>query len=106
MQYDDAALLRTFMARDGVNQVQVAKNAGVSQATISRALKGSPERRGKARVRLFTYVRAELARQKHDGQALAEVVRAFEGIWDGSEVHASAVARVIDAMDGLLPKKD
>lgn len=106
MQQEDAVLLRTFMARDGVNQAQLAIKAGVSQATISRALKGLPERRGKARLRLFTYIRAEVGRQKHDGQALAEVVRAFEGIWDGSEVHASAVARVIGAMDGLLPKKD
>ncbi len=106
MQEDDIALLRILMAREQLNQSELSGLAGVSQSTISRALKGIPERRGKARARLFIYVRKALAHQSRDAAGMTAVIEAFENIWDGSDVHASAVARVIDAMDGLLPKKD
>lgn len=106
MQQGQADILRKFMERAQLSQLQLSEQIGVSQSTISRALSGSPERRGKARDKLFNYVRAEMARDQHDAPGMKAVIRAFESIWDGSEVHASAVARVIDAMDGLAPKKD
>jgi hypothetical protein len=106
MQGDEITLLRELMAREQLNQLQMSVLAKVSQATVSRALSGIRKRRGKAHARLFTYVRAVLAEHAEAATGMKAVNRAFENIWDGSEVHASAVARVIDAMDGLLPRKD
>ena len=104
MQEDDLALLRQLMERRKLSQTQLSKESGVSQATISRALRGlSEQRRGKARAGLFIYVRNESSRHTLKASGIDAVLRAFENIWDRSDAHASAVARVIDAMDGLRP---
>jgi len=33
------------------------------------------------------------------------VINAFEKIWDGSEAHAAAVAKIIEALEGMRPSE-
>jgi transcriptional regulator with XRE-family HTH domain len=99
--------LREFMSEKGLSQAELAKKARISQATVSRILSGKKaERDGGARRRLFIYVEKELGLPLLDSGGRERVVRAFDEIWDGSEAHAFAVARIIDALAGLRPSED
>jgi hypothetical protein len=103
MQEGGAEAIRQFMASAGLSQSQLAKRAGVSQPTVSRALSKQPERIGRAWNKLFTFI--QQSPTPDDGPGHGIVLQAFERIWDGSAVHAEAVAKVIDAMEGLKPTK-
>lgn len=83
------------------SQAQLARTAGVSQPSVSRALRGDLLRRGRARERLFKYAGIE----DLDPKGTERVVAAFRRIWDKSEAHADAIARVIGALEGLGPKR-
>lgn len=100
---DPAAQLHAFMTRRRLSQVALADVAGVSQSTVSRALRNAPLRHGEARSRLFTYAQISQLEMRHEPQGRNRVLNAFNGIWDGSDVHADAVARIIEAMAGLRP---
>lgn len=96
--------LRAFMDRRGLNEAKLAKVAGVSQATVSRALTGLRKRAGKARSLLFTYIHDELKREGLAHAEKSEVLKAFERVWDTSEAHAAAMAKVVDALECLRPQ--
>jgi len=81
----------------------MADLAGVSQPTVSRALSGSPKRNGKGRSRLFIFMQQELKREGLAHAGKSEVLQAFERVWDASEAHAAAIAKVVDALDGIRP---
>lgn len=71
--------------------------AGVSQSTVSRAKRRSPERRSKSYGRLCNYIQQESESVSLPGparDALAE-------IWDGSPGHAEALAVLIRAAGDL-----
>lgn len=106
MQEDSLAkqLLALIESRH-LSQKSVAKAAKVSQSTVSRALRGHIERQGRAKTRLFIYIQRELQNEVSRGTGTEKVVKAFEGIWDGSEEHAAAIAKIISASGGLLPAK-
>jgi transcriptional regulator with XRE-family HTH domain len=104
MQQETAATVRAFMRERGCGQQELAKNAGVSQATVSRVLTQVSQRAGKGRRRLFKYIESEYWRQS--GSGAADVTNAFQRIWDGTPEHALAVAKVIDALEGLRPLKE
>ena len=96
--------LLAFMKARGLNQGQIAKRARVSQASVSRALQGGAlHRRGRAHTKLFIYIQKENRRARAVHADRDQVLEAFDRIWDGSEAHAAAVAKVIDALDGLRP---
>jgi transcriptional regulator with XRE-family HTH domain len=103
---DFSAELRAFMEARGLNQSQVAKSAKVSQATVSRALTKRPQRCGRAITGLCIYIRNELDAPKFDERDRNQVVKAFDRIWDGTDVHAAAVARIIDALAGMRRPED
>ncbi|HEY1754436.1 MAG TPA: hypothetical protein VGG72_03505 [Bryobacteraceae bacterium] len=44
-----------------------------------------------------------MSRSQTTGSGRDQVLSAFDRIWDGSEVHAAAVAKVIEALDALRP---
>jgi transcriptional regulator with XRE-family HTH domain len=106
MQEDSLAeRLRLFMQERQLSQKSVAEAANISQSTVSRALQGHVERQGRAKSKLFTYMRNELLNEGLSGTGKEKVVKAFEKIWDRSEEHATAIAKIIRASGGLLPAK-
>jgi len=100
----DSEALKSFMEEKHLGQVDLARKAGVSQSTVSRALSGFPLRRGRARSKLFIYAQIkDPERQVVPKKGPQRVMTAFQRIWDGTEAHASAVARIIDALEDLKP---
>lgn len=91
--------LEALMQRDGISQTQVGKLAGVSQSTISRVLARQPLRNGPARARLVLFMQ-----QRAGSAPVATVaVDAIDEIWDGSDEHAVALAKLILASRELWP---
>jgi hypothetical protein len=97
------ARLSEFMRLNHLSQEAVADAASVSQSSVSRALKRVSKRHGKATTKLFTYMQQQSA-AGFAGRGTDKVVEAFESIWDGSDEHAMAIARIIKASGGLLPE--
>jgi len=81
----DSARLEAFMAARRWSQEQVAESAGVSQSTVSRALRKGPQRNGRARTVLFTFIENELDSTAIAGSGRDQVLNAFDRIWDGCE---------------------
>jgi transcriptional regulator with XRE-family HTH domain len=102
MQEDLSLILKKIMGMHGLSQMSLAQRAGVSQSTVSRALKGLPLRYGRARSKLISYAVSDLKSEKITDGA-EQIVDAFQRIWDGSEAHAAAVVKVIEALEGLHP---
>ena len=86
------------MRREGWSQDEVARRAGVGQATVSRML-SDHERRGPASRRLSTFIH----RRTTSPQQPNEAIDALQRIWDGSDEHAAALAALISASGGLWP---
>lgn len=99
-----AKQLLEFMRVNHLSQNDIAKEANVSQASVSRALRRGPQRQGKANTKLFIYMqqRSGLGSSRKGAGVVAD---AFEAIWDRSEAHAIAIARIIKASDGLRPRE-
>jgi transcriptional regulator with XRE-family HTH domain len=92
--------LEGLMRDHQLTQADVAKAAGVSQATISRTLRRRPQRSGVAYLRLCSYIQSQTV--PVDG-APANLIAAVRRTWDGSERHAAALAELIDASGRLWP---
>lgn len=93
------------MRKRHLNQWSLAKAANVSQSTVCRALQGKSIRQGSARARLFKYAKInELPTIEKSRNIRHQILEAFDRVWDHSEEHAVAIARVIDAMAGLRPR--
>lgn len=92
-------MVSSYMRATGESQAMIAQRANVSQAAVSRALHGKPERNGKARAKLFIFMQQAVA----DLAPPAAVV-ALREVWDGSEEHARALAALIAASGELWPK--
>lgn len=92
--------LENLMRDRQLTQEDVAAAAGVSQATVSRALRRQPQRSGAAYLRLCSYIQAQTV---PDNGAPAHLIAAVRRTWDGSERHAAALAELIDASSRLWP---
>lgn len=86
------------MAREGINQNEVARRARVSQSTVSRLLRQQPVRSGAARARLVTFMQ-----ERPEAGELTAVQTALTLVWDGSDAHADALAGLIAASRELWP---
>ena len=95
--------LLALMKREGATQSSLAREADVSQSAVSRAVRGKPLRQGRARERLSVYMRQRGIEVGPSTQGALIVLEAFNQIWDGSEAHAAAMARLIAATEGLAP---
>jgi len=83
-----------------MSQEDIARAAGVSQATVSRVLRRSSQRSGRAYRRLRTYIQeADASRVKE----IPHVAEALRRTWDGTDQHAAALAELIDASAKLWP---
>ena len=99
--------LRERRLERGMSQAELARNAVVSQSSVSRLLSGRPrKRRGKAAALLCSYVENASRDSGREKAGRDRVVQAVDRIWNASEAHASAVASIIDALEGLLPPAD
>lgn len=94
---DVAAQLRAFMEKSGLSQQQLASDAGVSQATVCRALQGATIR-GIAKAKLFSYAKIEASAPSDKEMASRRLIAAFDRIWARSEMHADAIVRIIDTL--------
>jgi len=100
----DSEALKAFMEEKHLGQTELARAAGVSQSTVSRALSGLPLKHGRARSKLFTYAQLKDPNQEvPPKKGPQRVMTAFHRIWDGTEDHANAVAKIIDALEDLKP---
>jgi transcriptional regulator with XRE-family HTH domain len=92
------------MYRKRLNQASLARAVGISQSTVSRVLNGTLKRQGAARRKLFDYAKINALTQIQESRkGCSQVIKAFERIWDGSEQHAAAVAKIIEALENLRP---
>ncbi|MHB1502280.1 MAG: helix-turn-helix domain-containing protein [Candidatus Dormibacteria bacterium] len=95
--------MRELMVQEGISQSELAHRARVNQSTVSRALSRTPVRHSVAYERLCRYMQeARYLPQLSAGEEV--VVKAFRQIWDGSDAHAEAVAKIIAASRGLGPR--
>jgi transcriptional regulator with XRE-family HTH domain len=92
-----AARLRAFMDKTGLAQEELARNAGVSQSTVCRALQGATIR-GAAKEKLFSYAKIDVAQLPEKAKASRRLIAAFDRIWARSEMHAEAIVRIIDTL--------
>ena len=99
-----SSALRAFMKEKHLGQAKLAKQLKISQSTVSRAVNGLPIKHGAARSKLFIYAGIiEPTQQVPPKKGPQRVMSAFHRIWDGTEIHADAVAKIIDALDDLRP---
>ena len=94
--------IRELMRREGMSEAALAKRAGVSQSTVSRAIAGTGAKHGAARSRLFMFIHNRSSAMPPK-KGVQRVMTAFERIWDRTDEHAAAVARIIDALGDLRP---
>ena len=90
---DVSTELRTLLTRGGMSQAKLARRAGVSQPTVSRAMRRAPRRNSQSYTRLCSYIHKELGEVGLPGPACD----ALAEIWDGSLGHAEALAALIRA---------
>lgn len=88
------------MEERGLTQAQVADAAGVSQSTVSRVLRRSPQRSGSSYLRLCSWIRKQTV---SDGSVPAPLLAAVRATWDGSAGHAAALAALIEVSGQLWP---
>jgi transcriptional regulator with XRE-family HTH domain len=99
MQYSNiGSLVRQFLNLEGISQQELAGRAGISQSTVSRALAGRPETRSVARRKLFNYMQGRATEWMPEAVSVA-----LRRVWDGSDIHAEALARIIEATEDLRP---
>lgn len=97
--------IRTYMARERLSQSELANRVGISQSTVSRALKQDRLRSSQADSRLFSFMQQAGMIGRPPAAVEQLVLSAFEGVWDRTEEHANAVAKIIKATEGLRPVK-
>ena len=87
------------MEANNLTQAELAKGAKVNQSTVSRILREDPRRSGKALMALCVYAGIEV---KKTSSSTAEpkklIMDSFIRIWDGSNLHAETIARIIVAL--------
>ena len=105
MHEDSSEIIRALIAEKGLTQAQLAERARISQSTVSRMLRSASKRYGRARQKLFTYARRqEPSVDDSTEHGPKRVATAFHRIWDGTDAHAAAIVRIINALAGLRPK--
>ena len=102
------------MEGNGLTQEVLARNANVSQSTVSRALKSVPKRYSEPWRKLFTY--AAIIDENTDKSTgvgngstaggIKRITSAVQEVWDGSDESARAIANIIHALGGLMPKRE
>ncbi len=90
-----------ILSREGITQKELAKRAGVDQATVSRAARRLPRRRTTAHAKLCKYMQLVAPTVSVPSEAIGDALRET---WDGSDAHAAALAELIRASRELWPQ--
>jgi hypothetical protein len=98
---DDMNLIEWYLDKEGISQVALASRAGVSQPTVSRAMKRTPGRRSRAHARLVAFIHKQGRLPPPPPGAVAAAV---DEVWDGTRAHEKALAALIAASGELWPK--
>jgi transcriptional regulator with XRE-family HTH domain len=88
--------LRTFRRKEGLSQAAVAREAGVSQSTVSRRERKPPQRHSDATYKLCSYAEKEVGEGGGPGRKKG-VRKAFDEVWNRSDAHARAISKIIEA---------
>jgi transcriptional regulator with XRE-family HTH domain len=90
------------MEANNLTQDELAKAVRVNQSTISRVLRENPRRCGKALKAICKYAGIDLG---DAGTSTTEpkklIMDTFMKIWDGTDLHAETVARIIIALQNV-----
>ena len=97
--------LQAFMIEKGLTQNELAEAANVSQSTVSRIMRRTSQRHGRALVHLCNYAGISL----EDADTSTErrqrmIINTFMKVWDGTDSHAETIARVIEALQDVRLK--
>ena len=94
--------LRAFMEANGLTQNELAKAVTVNQSTVSRILHENPRRCGRALRAICKYAGIDL---EDAGTSTTEpkrlIMDTFMKIWDGTDLHAETIARIIVALQNV-----
>lgn len=97
-----ASKLASHFASTGMTQKQIAIAVGASQSQVSRILSGHIIRRTRLLETLCIYASSKLHFGKRpDVRRNTELMSALAEVWDGSDEHARALARVIRSLAEL-----
>lgn len=84
-----------------VCQIEVSKLIDVSQSQISRVLAGKFKRRSKNVNKLCKFANIKFERHKVDPVQNRILIDALMEVWDGTDHHAKAIAKVLKALSSL-----
>lgn len=94
IQTDVAKALRAAMSTKGDTQTSLGKRLNVDQAKICRVLNGQFRRVTPAVAKLCQYADIDPVKRR-DPASNATLMAALGDIWDGSERHATTIARLL-----------
>ena len=87
------------MDAHNLTQSALAKAANVDQSTVSRILRGNPQRSGRALKALCNYAGIEVENAASSTTKPKKLIMdTFTRIWDGTDLHAETVAWIIDVL--------
>lgn len=94
--------LQAFIREKGLTQAELAEAAHISQSAVSRIMHRTSRRHGRAFILLCKY--AEI--NPDDADISAEtpqklIMNTFMKVWDGTDIHAETIARVIEALQDV-----
>lgn len=102
--------LQSIMVERGLNQQAAAEYLGVSQPTISRIIKGEIKIRGPAVRRVEQALKKAVANKNEYSEGVSgsaeRLVEAVYAVWDGSEEHADALEKLLNAIQAYRKRTD
>lgn len=98
---DSLARLRQMVSDGMLNQIGIQMGSGVHQTQISRILSGQIKRVSKNVVKLCKFEQELHKSQSSHEKINPRIRQAVEAVWDGTELHAEAVAKVILSLKGF-----
>lgn len=88
----------------GISQSQIASAVGASQPQVSRILAGRGQRQSRLFEEVCLYVeKFDVGVSTDAVRANEELIEALSAIWDGTAMHARALACVIRSLAALKP---
>ena len=88
--------IHAFMETNSYSQTRLAKETGIPQSTIARALK-APVRVTRTHRALCKFARISLDSGPGEGGARETLVQTVLDVWDGTREHAQSIARLLKA---------